>query len=107
MLGCRLERALEVVEHGQQLVQEPLVRALGQLGVLARDALAVVVEVGGETQVGIVGRGSRLLRLLGSRLLGDGVLRDVLSLDILALGLGLEGLVGHDRVAFSSSSTTS
>ena len=63
VLGGSLERPLQVVEHRQQLVQEPLVRAAGQLDLLARDALAVVVEVGGETQVGVV----RRLRRLGSQ----------------------------------------
>ena len=40
-----IERALEVVEHRQELGGEPLARAGVQLCLLARDALAVVVEV--------------------------------------------------------------
>ena len=63
VLGGRLERPLEVVEHGQELVHEPLVRARRQLGVLARDPLAVVVEVGREAEVATSsGAGGGLLR---------------------------------------------
>ena len=41
-----LERPLEVVEDGQQLLDEPLGRARDQVALLARGALAVVVELG-------------------------------------------------------------
>ena len=100
VLGGGLERALEVVEHGQQLVQEPLVRAAGQLDLLARDALAVVVEVGREAEVGVVrSRGGFLRR----RLLDDLLL---LVLEAVLLDLVLERLVGHDVFASSSSITS-
>ena len=70
--GRRLERPLEVVEHGQELVQEPLVRARGDLDVLARDPLAVVVEVGREAEIRLVveprSRGGFLRRRLLARL---------------------------------------
>ena len=52
---------------GSSSFSEPLVRALGQLGVLAGDPLAVVVEVGGEPEVGVV----RSRRIFGRRLLDD------------------------------------
>src|SRR5205823_12925837 len=45
LLGGR-ERALEVVEHGQQLLHEPLVGPRDQALLVARDPLAVVLEVG-------------------------------------------------------------
>jgi len=48
VLGGRLERALQVVEHGQQLVEQPLVGPDGERRLLAGDALAVVVEVRGD-----------------------------------------------------------
>ena len=41
-----VERALEVVEHGQELGDDALARAGEDLRLLPRDALAVVVEVG-------------------------------------------------------------
>ena len=46
VLGGRLERALEVVEHRHELLDEPLVGARGQLLLVARHPLAVVVELG-------------------------------------------------------------
>ena len=42
------ERTLEVVEHGQEIVEQPLGGPLAELLVLARHALLVVVELGGE-----------------------------------------------------------
>ena len=42
------KRALEVVEHGQELLDEPLVGARDQALLVARDPLAVVLEVGGD-----------------------------------------------------------
>ncbi len=45
LLG-RLERALEVVEHGQELLHEPLAGPRDQALLVARGPLAVVVEVG-------------------------------------------------------------
>jgi len=41
------ERALEVVEHGQELGHDPLARAGEDLRLLACNPLAVVVELGG------------------------------------------------------------
>ena len=41
-----VHRTLEVVEHGQQIADQPLARPLGQALLLARDALLVVVELG-------------------------------------------------------------
>src|SRR5205085_11861725 len=46
VLGRGLERALEIVEHGHELLDEPLVGARGQLLLVARHPLAVVVELG-------------------------------------------------------------
>ena len=46
VLDRRLERPLEVVEHRQQLLDEPLGGARDELLLLARDPLAVVVELG-------------------------------------------------------------
>src|SRR5207248_10781224 len=43
--GRGLERTCQVVEHGQQLLHEPLVRALAQCGRITCAALAVVVEL--------------------------------------------------------------
>ena len=40
------ERALEIVEHGQELLDEPLVGARDQALLIARDPLAVVLELG-------------------------------------------------------------
>ena len=40
------ERAVERVEHGQQLLDEPVGGAIDERGLLAQDALAVVLEVG-------------------------------------------------------------
>ena len=48
MLPGGIERALEVVEHRQQLLDQPLVCARGEALLLARRPLAVVVEVGCE-----------------------------------------------------------
>ena len=40
------ERALEIVEHGQQLLHEPLVGPRDQALLVAQDPLAVVLELG-------------------------------------------------------------
>ena len=45
LLG-RAKRALEVVEHGQQLLHEPLVGPRDQALLVAQDPLAVVLELG-------------------------------------------------------------
>src|SRR5262245_5565817 len=48
VLLCGVERPLEVVEHGQQLVEDALVRARRERLLLAGSPLAVVVELGRE-----------------------------------------------------------
>ena len=45
VLGRRDERTLEIVEHRQQLLDEPLCRLLGPLALQAGLTLAVVVEL--------------------------------------------------------------
>ena len=45
----RLERTLEIVEDGHELADQPLVGARGQLLLVARHPLAVVVELGLQT----------------------------------------------------------
>jgi hypothetical protein len=45
MLGCGIERTAEVVEDRQQLLHEPLVRTREHRRLLARAALAEVVEL--------------------------------------------------------------
>jgi hypothetical protein len=47
LLGC-VQRALEIVEDGQELLDETFVRTSHDRGLIARDALAEVVEVGGD-----------------------------------------------------------
>src|SRR5205823_2706796 len=42
----RCESPLEIVEHGQQLLHQPLVGARDQALLVTRDPLAVVLEVG-------------------------------------------------------------
>ncbi len=63
LLGGR-ECALEVVEDRDQLGDQPLVRELDVLLPLARRALLVVLEVGGEPQQPVVDFLLRLLLLL-------------------------------------------
>ena len=46
MLLCRGKSPLEVVEHGQELLHQPLVGARDQALLVTRDPLAVVLEVG-------------------------------------------------------------
>ena len=46
VLGRRLQCPLQVVEHGQELADEPLVRARDDALLVAGDTLLVVVEVG-------------------------------------------------------------
>ncbi len=82
----RLKRPLQVVEHGQQLFDQPLVGPRDQALLVTRGPLAVVVEVG----------------------------RDALEIGEVGVALGLqlgdllsELLEGHDFLASSPSSTTS
>ena len=88
-----LERPLEVVEDRQELADEPLVRVRDESLLLARGALAVVLEVGldalREVEV-LVPLGQRGLERIGSRSLG------LRLLDLLVYG-----------VSVSSSLTTS
>jgi hypothetical protein len=114
LLG-RLERALEVVQHRQELLHEPLVRTRDQGLLLARGTLAEVVEVGGEPlEVAEVlvplslGGGEALVeRRLFRTCLGT-VPGQVRNADGLFGRNRLSRLVGgHDRFAVSSSSMTS
>ena len=49
VLGDGVERAAEIVEHREQLLHQPLVRARDQVCLLPRGPLAEVVEVGRDT----------------------------------------------------------
>src|SRR4051812_30254543 len=70
VLACGLERTLEIVEHGHELLHEPLVGARGQLLLVARHPLAVVVELrlqplqGVEVLVALLCRRRERVRLL-------------------------------------------
>ena len=100
VVRSRLERAAEVVEHGQELLHEPLVRPRRLLGLLARAALAVVVELRREALEPVeelVALGLEGPELVGTLLVG-------LSCLFFVLG---DRLVGHCFVAPSSSSITS
>ena len=86
----RGERELEAVEHRQQLLDQALGRALDERGLLAQDALAVVLEVGLDalrelTQVvALLGQLLEIRRDELSRvLLGALVVDDVVRLGIL------------------------
>ena len=50
-----LERALEVVDDGQQILEQRRGRALARLAPLALDALPVIVELGRQAQQPVVG----------------------------------------------------
>ena len=113
-----IERALEVVEHGQELGDEPLARAGVQLCLLARDPLAVVVEVRRDPAqvvdhllVLALGVLEPREQLVGVRArLGEGSLvrgrRAELAVPVLRHDLVL-ALARHDVFAASSSSMTS
>ena len=47
LLG-RCQRPLEIVEHGQELLHQPLVGPRDQALLVAQDPLAVVLELGGD-----------------------------------------------------------
>ena len=94
-----LERPLQVVEDGKKLADEPLVRMRDEALLLARGALAVVLEVRldalGEVEILVpLGRDGRE-RVVGSR-----------SLGLRLLDLRVGELVAHDLVASSSSMTS-
>ena len=94
-----LERPLQVVEDGEKLADEPLVRMRDQALLLARSALAVVLEVRlnalGEVEILVpLGRDGRE-RVVGSR-----------SLGLRLLDLRVGELVAHDFAASSSSMTS-
>ena len=95
MLGGRLERALEVVQHRQELLHEPLGRTRDEVRLVARDALAVVLELGLQTLERV-----EILVALPRQLL------DLVDLRRLLLDASLfDGLAHYD--VFASSSTTS
>jgi hypothetical protein len=103
MLRC-IQRPLEVVEHGEELANEPFVRVRDEPLLVTDGALAVVLEVRldalREREV-LVPLGCDDRERVGSRSL---VLR---LLDDLDLGdLLVRGLVGHERFASSSSMTS-
>ena len=97
-----LERPLEVVEDRQELADEPLVRVRDEPLLLARRALAVVLEVRldalGEVEV-LIPLGQCGCERVGSRSLG-------LRLLDLLVDLRLGELVAHDFAASSSSMTS-
>ena len=77
LLGCR-KRPLEIVEHRDQLREEPRVRKPNVLLPLTRGALLVVLEVGGEPKEAIVVSRLLLLNLLDLLDLIDQLVLDVL-----------------------------
>ena len=89
------ERPLEVVEDGQELLDQPLVGARDQALLIARRPLAVVVELG----LDALERVDQLL-VLGPQGLG------LVDLDLLDL-LAVLDLLRHYEVFASSSSMTS
>ena len=98
MLLRRVERPLEVVEHRQELLHEPLVGARDQALLVARGPLAVVVELGGDAlQVVEVLVALSLEEREALLELGDGLL------DLVGAGL----LLGGHQDCFASSSMTS
>jgi hypothetical protein len=94
-----LERALEVVEDGKELADEPLVRVGDQPLLIAKGALAVVLEVRLDTlrqsEILVSLRGNGRERVGGSRSLGPRL-----------LDLRVGELVAHDFAASSSSMTS-
>src|SRR5688500_15448509 len=94
------DRALEVVEHGEQLADQVGLRALTRLRGLAGRALAVVLELGT--------RALRELEVLVALALGLGeglLLGSLLALDLLDL-FGLVGLLDVVRHYLSPSTTS-
>ena len=107
-----VERALEVVEHGQELRDDALARAGEDLRLLPGDPLAVVVEVGRDAAQVVHRLLVVALRVLQPREQLLGVeLRCCLIVGgrraVLAVHHALGALVGHDVFAASSSSITS
>ena len=96
VLLCSAERPLEVVEDGQELLDQPLVGARDQALLIARRPLAVVVELGLDP----LERVDQLL-VLGPQRLGLVDLLDLLDL------LAVLDLLRHYEVFASSSSMTS
>ena len=117
----RVERALEVVEHGQELDDDPLAGAREELRLLSHHALAVVVEVGCDpTQVvevlvplplGVLQPRKQLVlrcRRASLRLTWKTtVLGRLFQGRRAKLAVPLQRFVGHDVFAASSSSITS
>ena len=108
-----VECALEVVEHGQELCDDTLAGAGEQLHLLARDALAVVVEVGRDAAQVVHRLLVLALRVLepSQKLVGIarglGGRRAVLAVHGRPLLDDFRALVRHDAFAASSSSMTS
>jgi hypothetical protein len=117
VIARRDKRTLEVVEHRQQLLDQPLRGARDQIALIARDPLAVVLELGLET----LERVEILVALLANPvelsrgnlpvppyLLHLSAIADARSarLEFIDLALLLDAIVGH-YVVFASSSTTS
>ena len=99
LLG-RLERATEVVEHGQELLHEPLVRARDERLLVARGPLAEVLELRLQALEPI-----DELVALGDELVG---LLDLLLLVVLDLFVHYEVFASSSSMtSYSPSSTTS
>ncbi len=113
----RLERPLQVVEHRQQLLDQPLVGPRDQACLVTRGPLAVVLEVGLDALEGVdelVALALERLDLVRLRAWSRGNLPvppDPLHLSAIADGLRLRlvcsDLVAHYDVLASSSSMTS
>ena len=88
-----VERAPEVVEHGQQLAHEPLVRTRDQVSLVAGRPLAEVVEVRGDATAG-----RQILVPLG----GEGV---ELQLEALLVAFALRLLLGREGSSFITTSS--
>ena len=100
----RLERPLEVVEHGQELLDEPLVGARDEALLVARGPLAVVVEVGGEALQ--VGRGTRRARPRARRAARSAT-RSGLAWAVDAARSVISVFASSSMTSYSASSTTS
>ncbi len=104
MLLRGVERALEVVEHGQELGDQALAGTQRETLLLAQGALPVVVEVGGQPPE--VGEVLVPLRLRVGQTGGE-VLRTSPPSSSTSSSRRVQDLVRHDVFAASSSSITS
>jgi hypothetical protein len=91
-----LERPPEVVEHGEELLDEPLVRTRGEVGLVARRPLAVVLEL----------RGDALQLVQVFVALGCEGLEPLLETLLRLLRRGLTLVRHYERLASSSSMTS-